>query len=65
MKLAKTTESRAARFMVRRYGRTLAPLEAAGRADLCRDKGDELGAQAWRRIRMEINGLLEPAKPSS
>jgi hypothetical protein len=51
---------RAANLLIRRHGAN-AELEAAKRADLMLDRGDDDGRLLWMRIRRAIEGLQAPS----
>jgi len=51
--------SRAANLLIRKHG-SEAELEAAKRADLMLDRGDDDGRLLWARIRRAIEALQAP-----
>jgi hypothetical protein len=52
---------RAANLLIRRHGAN-AELEAAKRADLMLDRGDDEGRLLWARIRRAIEALRAPRR---
>ena len=52
---------RAATLLIRKHGAD-AELEAAKRADLMLDRGDDEGRRVWARIRRAIEALQAPLR---